>query len=148
MNNEEEEKERNYLKQEENESKNKPRNKTPSNLEKLVQPLESKINPYNIWKDLKTIIGKTHLEIETNNLSAKETQKEEEPINSLKTTTINTANKVKSITFPTTIKLKKTEIKVEAMLDTGASKNLLFETLVPKEDQQTLTQPVELVRYN
>ena len=41
--------------------------------EKLVQPLESKINPYNIWKDLKTIIGKTHLEIETNNLSTKET---------------------------------------------------------------------------
>ena len=34
------------------------------------------------------------------------------------------------------------------MLDTGASKNLLFETLVSKEDQQTLTQPVELVQYN
>ena len=34
------------------------------------------------------------------------------------------------------------------MLDTGASKNLLFETLVPKEDQQTLTQPIELVQYN
>ena len=111
LNNEDEEKERNYLKQEENESKNKLRNKTPLDLEKLVQPLESKINPNNIWKDLKTIIGKTHLEIETNNLSAKETQKEEEPIISLKTTTINTANKVKSITFPITIKLKKTEIK-------------------------------------
>ena len=116
--------------------------------EKLVQPLESKINSYNIWKDLKTIIGKTHLEIETNNLSAKETQKEEEPINSLGTTSVNTTNKVKSITFPTIIKLNKTEIKVEAMLDTGASKNLLFETLVPKENQQTLTQPVELVQYN
>ena len=61
---------------------------------------------------------------------------------------VNTANKVKTITFPATIKLKKTEIKVEAMLDTGASKNLLFETLVPKEDQQTLTQPIELVQYN
>ena len=34
------------------------------------------------------------------------------------------------------------------MLDTRASKNLLFETLVPKEDQQTLTQLVELVQYN
>ena len=139
MNNEEKEKERSYLKQEENESKNKPRNKTPLDLEKLVQPLESKINSYNIWKYLKTIIGKTHLEIETNNLSAKETQKEEEPINSLRTTIVNTTNKVKSITFPTTIKLKKTELKVEAMLYTGASKNLLFETLVHKEDQQTLT---------
>ena len=49
-------------------------------------------------------------------------------------------NKVKSIIFPTIIKLK-----VNAMLDTGASKNLLFETLVPQEDQQTLVQPVELV---
>ena len=124
LNSEEEEKERNYLKQEENESKNKPRNKTHLNLEKLVQPLESKINPYTIWKDLKTIIGKTHLEIETNNLSAKETQKENEPINSLKTTIVNTTNKVKLITFPTTIKLKKTKIKVESMLDTRVSKNL------------------------
>ena len=131
-----------------NEQKNKLRNKTPLDLEKLVQPLESKINPYNIWKDLTTIIGKTYIEVKTNNLGYKETQKEEEPINSLGTTIVNTANKVKSITFPTTIKLKKTEIKVEAMLDTGASKNLLFETLVPKEDQQTLTQPVELVQYN
>ena len=34
------------------------------------------------------------------------------------------------------------------MLNTGASKNLLFETLVPKENQQTLTQPIELVQYN
>ena len=125
--------------EEENESKIKPRNKTPLDLEKLVQPLESKINPYNIWKYLKTIIGKTHLEIETNNLCVEETQKEEEPINSLRTTTINTTNKVKSITFPTIIKLKKIKIKVEAMLDTRASKNLLFETLVPKKDQQTLT---------
>ena len=121
---------------------NKPKNKTPLDLEKLVQPLESKVNPYNIWKDLKTIIGKTYIEDKTNN---KETQTEEEPINSLQTSIVNTANKVKTITFPTTIKLKKNEIKVEAMLDTGASKNLLFETLVPKEDQQTLTQPVELV---
>ena len=34
------------------------------------------------------------------------------------------------------------------MLDTGASKNLLLETLVPQEDQQTLVQPVELIQYN
>ena len=120
---------------EENESKHKPRNKTPLDLEKLVQPLKSKVNPYNIWKDLTTIIGKTYIEVKPNNLGDKETQKEEEPINSLQTTSVNTSNKVKTITFPTTIKLKKTEIKVEAILDTGASKNLLFETLVPKEDQ-------------
>ena len=88
---------------------------------------------------MKTIIEKIQLEIKTNDLSAEETQKEEEPINSLRTTIVNTINKVKSITFPTTIKLKKTEIKVEAILDTEASKNVLFETLVPKEDQQTLT---------
>ena len=147
MNNEEEKKEKNYLKQKENESKTKLRNKTPLDLEKLVQSLESKINLYNIWKYLKTIIGKTHIEIEINNLSAKETQKEE-PINYLRTTIANTAKKVKSITFPATIKLKKTEIKVEAMLDTEASKNLLFQTLVSKEDQQILTQPIELVQYN
>ena len=72
----------------------------------------------------------------------KKPKKKKEPINSLKTTIVNTANKVKSITFTTTIKLKKTEIKVEAMSDTGASKNLLFESLVPQEDQQTLTQHV------
>ena len=34
------------------------------------------------------------------------------------------------------------------MLDTWASKNLLFETLVPQEYQQTLVQPIELVQYN
>ena len=132
---------------EENDLNNKPRNKTPLDLEKLVQPLESKVNPYNIWKDLTTIIGKPYIVDKTNNLCDKETQTEEEPINSLQTM-VNTANKVKTITFPATIKLKKTEIKVEAMLDTGASKNRLFETLVPKEDQQTLTQPIELVQYN
>ena len=58
---------------------------------------------------------------------------------------VNMANKVKSIIFPTTIKLKTIELKVDAMLDTRASKNLLFETLVPQEDQQTLVQPLELV---
>ena len=30
--------------------------KIPLNLENLVQPLKSKIKPYNIWKDLQTII--------------------------------------------------------------------------------------------
>ena len=88
-------------------------------------------------EDLTTIIGKTYIEVKTNNLGDKEIQKEEEPINYLEASIVNTANKVKTITFPATIKLKKNEIKVEAMLDTGASKNLLFETLVPKEDQQT-----------
>ena len=29
---------------------NQPK-KTPLNLENLLQPLESKINPYNMWKD-------------------------------------------------------------------------------------------------
>lgn len=54
----------------------------------------------------------------------------------------------KSIIFPTTIKLKTIELKVNAMLDTRASKNFLFEILVLQEDQQTLVQPVELVQYN
>ena len=57
-------------------------------------------------------------------------------------------NKIKSIIFPTMIKLKTIELKVDEMLDTGASKNLLFETLVPQKYQQTLVQPVELVQYN
>ena len=30
---------------------NQPK-KTPLNLENLVQPLESKVKPYNMWKDL------------------------------------------------------------------------------------------------
>ena len=34
---------------------NQPK-KTPLNLENLVQPLETKIKPYNIWKDLQIII--------------------------------------------------------------------------------------------
>ena len=33
---------------------NQPK-KTSLNLEKLVQPLESKIKPYNLWKDLQII---------------------------------------------------------------------------------------------
>ena len=57
-------------------------------------------------------------------------------------------NKVKSIIFPTQIKLKTIELKVDAILDIETSKNFLFETLVPQEDQQTLVQLVELVQYN
>ena len=34
---------------------NQPK-KTSLNLENLVQPLESKIKPYNMWKDLQIII--------------------------------------------------------------------------------------------
>ena len=97
---------------------------------------------------MKTIIEKNHLEIKVNDSSTNETQEEKELINYLGTTIVNTTNKVKSITFPTTIKLKKTKIKVEAMLDTRTSKNLLVKTLIPQEDEQTLTQPVKLVQYN
>ena len=60
---------------EENDLNNKPRNKTPLDLEKLVQPLESKVNPYNIWKDLTTIIGKPYIEVKPNNLGDKKLQK-------------------------------------------------------------------------
>ena len=96
------------------------------------------MNPYNLWKDLQIIIkGKISKEDEGDS-NSKEIK---EPINPIKTIEqVNMVNKVKSIIFPTIIKLK-----VNAMLDTGASKSLLFETLVPQEDQQTLVQPVELV---
>ena len=46
------------------------------------------------------------------------------------------------------IKLQTIELKIDAMLEIGASKNLLFEILVSQEDQQTLTQPVKLIQYN
>ena len=58
---------------------------------------------------------------------------------------MNTANKVKYIIFPTTIKLKTLKSKLDVMLDTRANKNLLVGTLVPQEDQQILIQPLELV---
>ena len=45
---------------------NQPK-KTFLNLEKLVQPLESKIKPYNMWKDLQIIIKGKFLEEEENN---------------------------------------------------------------------------------
>ena len=117
-----------------------------------------KIKPNNIWKDLQIIIkGKFSKEEEDSSSKTKDTEEpkspEKEPMNPEKITIqtieqVNMANKVKSIIFPTTIKLKTIELKVDAMLDTGASKNLLFETLVPQEDQQTLIQPVELIQYN
>ena len=111
-----------------------------------------------MWKDLQIIIKGKFSEKEEGNSNHKEIKEPispikeiKEPINLEKTTIqtieqVNMANKVKSIIFPTTIKLKTIELKVDAMLDTGASKNLLFETLVPQEDQQTLVQPVELVQ--
>ena len=61
---------------------NKPK-KTSLNLEKLVQLLESKINPYNLWKDLQIIIkGKISKE-EKDNSNSKEIK---EPISPVKTT--------------------------------------------------------------
>ena len=103
-----------------------------------------------MWKDLQIIIKGNISEEEEGSSNPKEIK---EPVSSEKITIqtieqINMANKVKSIIFPTTIKLKTIELKVDAMLDTRASKNLLFETLVPQEDQQTLVQPLELVQYN
>ena len=65
----------NFMIIEENETRNQPREKILLELEKLVQPLESKINSYNVWKHLQTIIEKTHLEIKTNNSSTKEPKK-------------------------------------------------------------------------
>ena len=83
--------------------------KTPLNLENLVQPLESKIKPYNIWKNLQIIIkGKISEKEEGSYSNPKEIK---EPLNPEKTTIqtieqVNMTNKVKSIIFPTTIKLK------------------------------------------
>ena len=111
---------------------NQPK-KTPLILENLVQPLESKIKPYNIWKNLQIIIKGNISEEEEGSSNPKEIK---EPVSSEKITIqtieqVNMANKVKSIIFPTIIKLKTIELKVDAMLDTRVSKNLLFETSVP-----------------
>lgn len=46
------------------------------------------------------------------------------------------------------IKFQTIELKIDAMLEIGASKNLLFKILVSQEDQQTLTQSVKLTQYN
>lgn len=45
------------------------------------------------------------------------------------------------------IKLKTLELQIDVMLDTRASKNLLFETLLSQKKQQTLSQPIELIQY-
>ena len=98
------------IEKEENQSK-----KTPLNLENLVQPLESKIKPYNMWKYLQIIIKRKISKEEEGSSNPKEIKelispiKEiKEPINLEKTTIqtieqVNMANKVKSIIFPTTI---------------------------------------------
>ena len=104
---------------------NQPK-KTPLNLDYLVQPLESKVKPYNMFKDLWIIIEWKISEEEKGSWNSKEIK---EPINPEKTTVqtieqANMENKVKSIIFPTIIKLKTIELKVDAMLDTRASKNL------------------------
>ena len=124
---------------------NQPK-KTSLNLENLVQPLESQIKPYNMWKYLQIII-KGKEEGSSNSKEIKEPISPEKII--IQTIEqVNMANKVKSIIFPKLIKLKTIALKVGAMLDNEACKNLLFETSVPQEDQQTLVQPVELVQYN
>ena len=61
---------------------NKPK-KTSLNLEKLVQLLESKINPYKLWKDLQIIIKGKISEEEKDNSNSKEIK---EPISPVKTT--------------------------------------------------------------
>ena len=86
---------------------NQPK-KTPLNLDYLVQPLESKVKPYNMWKDLQIIIKEKISEEEQGSSNSKEIK---EPISPIKTTIqtieqVNMANKVKYIIFPTMIKLK------------------------------------------
>lgn len=39
------------------------------------------------------------------------------------------------------------EFKIDVMLATKVGKNLLFENLVPKNEQHALFQPVALVQY-
>ena len=56
-------------------------------------------------------------------------------------------NEIKSIIFLIMIKLKTLELQIDVMLDNRASKNLLFETLLSRKKQQTLTQSVELIQY-
>ena len=53
---------------------NQPK-KPPLNLENLVQPLESKIKPYNMWKDLQIIIKGKFSEKEEGNSNHKEINK-------------------------------------------------------------------------
>ena len=50
---------------------NQPK-KTSLNLENLIQPIESKIKPYNMWKDLQIIIKVKISEEEEGNSNPKE----------------------------------------------------------------------------
>ena len=63
---------------------NQPK-KTPLNFENLVQPLESKIKPYNIWKDLQIIIkGKISEEEEGSCSNPKETEEPKSRVKEIK----------------------------------------------------------------
>ena len=57
---------------------NQPK-KTSLNLEKLVQPLESKIKPYNLWKDLQIIIKGKFSEEEEGSSNSKEIKEPKSP---------------------------------------------------------------------
>ena len=59
---------------------NQPK-RTSLNLENLIQPLESKIKPYNLWKDLQVIIKGKILEEEEGSSNFKEIK---EPISLVK----------------------------------------------------------------
>ena len=121
------------IEEEKNQSK-----KNSLNLENLVQPLESKIKPYNLWKDLQIIIKGKFSEEEEGSSNSKEIKEPISPVKEIKKPInpkntivqtleeVNMVNKVKYIVFPTTIKLKTIELKVDAMLVTSASKNLLY----------------------
>ena len=62
---------------------NQPK-KTSLNLENLVQPLESKIKPYNMWKDLQIIIKGKFSEEEEGNSNHKEIKEPISPIKEIK----------------------------------------------------------------
>ena len=63
---------------------NQPK-KTPLILENLVQPLESKIKPYNIWKDLQIIIKEKISEEEEGSCSnPKETEEPKSRVKEIK----------------------------------------------------------------
>ena len=68
---------------------NQPK-KTSLNLEKLIQPLESKIKPYNLWKDLQVIIKGKNLEEEEDSSNSKEIKESISPVK----TTIQTTEQV------------------------------------------------------
>ena len=67
------------IEKEENQSK-----KTPLNLENLVQPLESKIKPYNMWKYLQIIIKRKISKEEEGSSNPKEIKELISPIKEIK----------------------------------------------------------------